>query len=46
MVMRKDIWCYAGYAWNMVISMAKTIQEERLRWINPRQESYSIILVM
>ena len=33
--MCKDIWHHAGYARKMAISMATTIQEERLRWISP-----------
>jgi len=33
--MCKDIWHHAGYARYMAISMAKTVQEERWRWIRP-----------
>ena len=33
--MCKDIWHHAGYARNMAISMAHTVQEERWRWIQP-----------
>ncbi len=33
--MCKDIWHHAGYARNMAISMATTVQEERWRWIRP-----------
>jgi len=36
--MCKDIWHHARYARNMAISMAKTIQEERMRWITPIME--------
>jgi transposase InsO family protein len=33
--MCKDIWHHAGYAREMAISMARTVQEERLRWVLP-----------